>query len=171
MYRRQRENINSNNSNNSNYSNLSTSAKVELVTEAEAQQSGTERHMDISAIPDCNLLSQMIVDFIEYYDLPSTKKIRDTNYPLYLNTLYEKFNKMPMSMIKLLSDDDQNVRSENLQKIVELLQNLGRVKKGDLTLESVCDDFTEKQNEEYFYPAFGGKEKLMDDIKSKGGKI
>lgn len=167
MYRRQKENFN----NGPNNSNMPNDAKVELVNESEAQQSGMDRQMSVDAIPDVTLLSQMVVDFIEYYDMPSTKTLKNTNYPFYLNSLYDKFNKLPMSMIKLLSEEDQIVRAENLEKIIDLLQTLGKVKKGELSLDSACDDFTEKQNEAYFYPAFGGKDKLVQDIKNKGGKL
>jgi hypothetical protein len=90
---------------------------------------------------------------------------------MYLNTLYDKFEKLPTSMIKLLSEDDPDTRADNLAKIIDLLETLGKVKKGEISLEKANDDYTEKQNEAYFYPAFGGKDKLMDDIKSKGGKI
>lgn len=169
MYRRQKENYNNGNLFNNN--SMPSDAKVELVSEAEAQQSGMDRQMSVDAIPDVTLLSQMVVDFIEYYDMPSTKTLRDTNYPFYLNSLYDKFNKLPMSMIKLLSEEDQTVRASNLEKIIDLLQTLGKVKKGELSLDSACDDFTEKQNEAYFYPAFGGKDKLVQDIKNKGGKL
>ena len=51
------------------------------------------------------------------------------------------------------------------------LNFLEKLKKGGESLEKANDEFTEKQNEAYFYPAFGGKDKLMDDIKSKGGKL
>ncbi len=162
MYRRQRENLNK--------GEAVSDARMELVSEKEATQGG-ERTMSVDAIPDVTELSTMVVDFIEYYDMPSTKVLRDTNYPSYLNSLYDKFNKMPMSMIKLLSEDDPDTRSDNLAKIIDLLETLGRVKKGEMSLEKANDDFTEKQNEAYFYPAFGGKDKLIDDIKSKGGKI
>jgi hypothetical protein len=163
MYRRHRENLNK--------SSELNDTKVELISEKEAQQSGMDRKMSVDAIPDVNVLSQMVVDFIEYYDMPSTKTLRDTNYPFYLNSLYDKFNMMPMSMIKLLSEEEQSVRAENLEKIIDLLQTLGKVKKGEVSLDSACDEFTEKQNENYFYPAFGGKDKLIKDIKDKGGKI
>jgi hypothetical protein len=166
MYRRERERNNI-----PNIPNIPNDTKIELLTEAEANQSGMDRKMSVGAIPDIEELSSMVVEFIEYYDMQSTKKLRDTNYPVYLNSLYDKFNKMPMSMIKLLSEEDQQVRAENLTKIIDLLETLSKVKKGEVTLDKACDDFTEKQNEAYFYPAFGGKDKLVEDIRSKGGNV
>ena len=101
--------------------------------------------------------------------MTSTKKLRDTNHGSYLNTLYDKFEKLPASMIKLLSDDENQV--ENLEKIINMLETLSSVKRGEVSLETAHDTFTEKQNESYFYPAFGGKDKLMQDIKDKGGNV
>jgi hypothetical protein len=163
MYRQQRESQNKGVAPSNN--------RVDLVSAEEANQGGQEREMSVDAIPDVTELSTMVIDFIEYYDKPSTKLLRDTNYPNYLNSLFDNFNKMPMSMIKLLSEDDPDTRADNLAKIIDLLETLGKVKKGEISLEKANDDYTEKQNEAYFYPAFGGKEKLMDDIKSKGGKL
>jgi hypothetical protein len=161
MYRKQRE---------TQKNNLPTNTSVSLVSEAEANQGGApERVMSVNAIPDIILLSTLVIDFVEYYNMPSTKKLRDTNHGAYLNTLYDKFEKLPTSMIKLLSDDDNQV--ENLEKIINMLETLSSVKRGEVSLDKAHDDFTEKQNEAYFYPAFGGKEKLMQDIKDKGGDL
>ena len=162
MYRRQREN--------SSLNNIPTNTSVSLVSEAEANQGGApERVMSVNAIPDITLLSTLVIDFVEYYNMPSTQKLKNTNYGAYLNTLYDKFEKLPTSMIKLLSDDDNQV--ENLEKIINMLETLSSVKRGEVSLETAHDIFTEKQNEAYFYPAFGGKEKLMQDIKDKGGDL
>ena len=125
--------------------------------------------MSVNAIPDITLLSTLVIDFVEYYNMPSTQKLKNTNYGAYLNTLYDKFEKLPTSMIKLLSDDDNQV--ENLEKIINMLETLSSVKRGEVSLDKAHDDFTEKQNEAYFYPAFGGKDKLMQDIKDKGGDV
>lgn len=104
MYRRQRENkLQTNNVDVNN---------VSLVSEAEANMGGSsERVMSVNAIPDITMLSTLVVDFVEYYNLPSTKKLRDTNHGAYLNTLYDKFEKLPASMIKLLSDDENQVEN------------------------------------------------------------
>ena len=171
MFRREKEsqlNAKSNTNNTNPNASANSNAKVDLVTEEEAGGAG-EQPMSIDAIPDVTELSTLIVDFIEFYDLPSTKRVRVANYPSYLNILYDKFNKMPMSMIKLLSDDEN--RADNLEKIIELLETLSKVKNGSVNIEAARDEFVEKQNEAYFYPAFGGKENLIKDIKDKGGKI
>ena len=162
MYRKQRENP--------KLQNIPTNTSVSLVSEAEANQGGApERVMSVNAIPDITLLSTLVIDFVEYYNMPSTKKLKNTNHGAYLNTLYDKFEKLPTSMIKLLSDDEHQI--ENLEKIIIMLETLSSVKRGEVSLDKAHDEFTEKQNEAYFYPVFGGKEKLMQDIKDKGGDV
>ena len=143
-------------------------SNVQLITEDELNEKD-KRVMSVSAIPDVLELSKKVVEFIEFYDDPNTKNLRLTNYPMYLNTMYERFEKMPTSMITILSDDKN--RAENLEKIINMLEVLGDVKKGNKNIEEARDEFVEKTNEEYFYPAFGGKEQLIKDIEAKGGKI
>lgn len=52
-----------------------------------------------------------------------------------------------------------------------MLETLSSVKRGEVSLDKAHDAFTEKQNEAYFYPAFGGKDKLMQDIRDRGGNV
>ncbi len=161
MYRQQRE---------SGKLNIKTdNPNVSLVSEAEANQEGMDRKMSVDAIPDITLLSSLVVDFVEFYNDPSVQKVRKTDHARYLNMMFEKFEKLPMSMIKLLSDEEEQI--QNLQKIITLLETLSKVKQGQVSLQDAHDEFTEKQNEEYFYPAFGGKDKLIQDIKDKGGDV
>lgn len=162
MYRKQRE------SQGLNYM-PSNDARVSLVSEEEANVDGMDRVMSVDAIPDITLLSSLVVEFVEFYGDVEVKKVRDSDYPKYLNMMFDKFEKLPMSMIKLLSDEENQV--QNLQKIIDLLETLSKVKSGEVNIESARDEFIEKQNESYFYPAFGGKDKLMQDIKDKGGDI
>jgi hypothetical protein len=154
----------------SNNFKLNTSdPNVSLVSEAEANQEGMDRQMSADAIPDITLLSSLVVDFIEFYNDPSIAKVRKLDHARYLNMMFEKFEKLPASMIKLLSDEEEQV--QNLQKIITMLETLSKVKDGEISLQMAHDEFTEKQNEDYFYPAFGGKDKLIQDIKDKGGDI
>jgi hypothetical protein len=127
-----------------------------------------EDKMDINAIPNIELLSSKIVEFLEFYDEPETTKLRKENHPHYLFKLYERFEILPASMIKLLSEPNQSLRTQNVEKIIMLLEKLAEVKAGTRNLESTRDEFLEENNEKYFYPAFGGKENLMKLAEEKG---
>lgn len=127
-----------------------------------------EDKMDITAIPDIKLLSLKVVEFLEFYDEPSIVKLRKENHPHYLFKLYERFDVLPVSMIKLLSEPNQKLRTQNVEKIIMLLEKLAEVKSGTRNLEATRDEFLEENNEKYFYPAFGGKEYLMKLAEEKG---
>ena len=134
-----------------------SSKNVELVKGGDLE----EDKMDINAIPDLVLLSSKIVEFLEFYDNPAIIKLRNNDHPNYLHKLYEKFELMPVSMIKLLSEPNKKLRMQNLEKIILLLEKLAEVKNGKRDLEETRDDFLEANNEQYFYPSFGGKDELI----------
>lgn len=144
---------------NKNYSvNRETNnATVELIQGGELE----EDRMDINAIPDIELLSSKVVEFLEFYEQPDIIKLRKENHPHYLFKLYERFEVLPASMIKLLSEPNHQLRTQNVEKIIMLLERLAEVKAGKRNLEQTRDEFLEENNEKYFYPAFGGKEELM----------
>lgn len=129
-----------------------------------------EDRMDINAIPDIELLSSKVVEFLEFYDDPEIVKLRKENHPHYLFKLYERFEMIPASMIKLLSESNHKLRTQNVEKIIMLLERLAEVKAGTRNLEATRDEFLEENNEKYFYPAFGGKEQLMKLAEEKGEK-
>ena len=141
---------------------------IEIVTEDQLEDKD-QRTMSVNAIPNVLELSNQMIEFLEFYDRPDIVKMRKNNYANYLNMMYDKFNKMPASMISLLSDEKN--RAQNLTKLIEMLETLGKVKNGEKDLEEARDEFIEQNNEQYFYPAFGGKEQLIKNIESKGGKI
>ena len=58
-----------------------------------------EDKMDINAIPDIEMLSGKVVEFLEFYDDPKIVELRKNNHPNYLHKLYERFEMMPLSMI------------------------------------------------------------------------
>ena len=130
---------------------------VELIKGGELE----EDKMDINAIPNIELLSSKVVEFLEFYDEPEIVKLRTENHPHYLFKLYERFEVLPASMVKLLSEPNYQIRTQNVEKIIMLLERLAEVKAGKRNLEATRDEFLEENNEKYFYPAFGGKEQLM----------
>jgi len=151
-----------------NIESNTNSPSVELIRGGDLE----EDRMDINAIPDIELLSSKVVEFLEFYDEPAIVKLRKENHPHYLFKLYERFEILPASMIKLLSEPDYHLRTQNVEKIIMLLERLAEVKAGKRNLEATRDEFLEENNEKYFYPAFGGKEELMKlaEEKSKNNK-
>ena len=144
--------------------NVTNNPSVELIKGGDLE----EDHMDINAIPDIELLSSKVVEFLEFNEKPETIKLRKENHPHYLFKLYERFEVLPASMIKLLSEPNQDIRTYNIEKIIMLLERLAEVKSGKRDLEQTRDNFLEENNEKYFYPAFGGKANLMKLAEEKG---
>jgi hypothetical protein len=130
-----------------------------------------EDKMDMNAIPDIDLLSSKVVEFLEFNEQPEIIKLKKENHPHYLFKLYEKFDILPASMIKLLSEPNLKLRTQNVEKIIMLLEKLAEVKAGKRNLETTRDEFLEENNEKYFYPAFGGKEELIKLAEQKGENI
>ena len=65
--------------------------EVELVRGGELE----EDKMDVNAIPDIELLSSKVVEFLEFYDDPQIKKLREEAHSKYLFKLYERFEILP----------------------------------------------------------------------------
>lgn len=123
---------------------------------------------DVNAIPDLLELTNKILEFIDFYDKPEIKKLREENMGNYNYLVGEKFEKLPPAMIKLLSDEEN--RASNLEKLMEMLSLLQSVKDGKNTFEKTENDFFEKRAEEYIYPKFGGREnfyKVSEEYKKQ----
>ena len=123
---------------------------------------------NIPDIPDLTLLTSKILEFIEFYDEPTTQELIKNNKGGYNLIINEKFEIIPLGMIRLLSD--VNNRATNLEKIMDMLSMLEKVKNGSNSLENAETLFFEKRAEEYLYPQFGGKDnfyKIAEENKKK----
>jgi hypothetical protein len=122
-------------------------------------------------IPDLTLLTTKILEFIEYHDDPVTQELIKTNKGSYNLTLSERFEIIPIAMIKLLSDIKN--RASNLEKIMDMISMLEKVKNGSNSLQNAEEVFFEKRASEYLYPQFGGREnfyKVAEENKLKQEK-
>ena len=126
---------------------------------------------NIDAIPDLVELTNKLLEFIEFEDKLETQNIKNNDKGYYNYLVQERFDKLPTSMIKLLSEKDR--RAENLEKILDMIELLKNVKIGKTTFEKAENDFVEKRAEEYLYPQFGGKDnfyKIAEENKKKQEK-
>ncbi len=121
-----------------------------------------------SAIPDLEKLTDDILKFIDFIDTPEIRDLKENNMSKFNFMVNEQFPELPLAMIRLLSDY-QN-RSQNLEKILDMINLLRSVKTGEKSLENAENEFVEKRAEEYLYPAFGGKDnfyKVAEENKKK----
>jgi len=115
---------------------------------------------DINAIPDLTLLTTKLLEFIEFEEKEETQKLKTNDKGQYNYILNEKFEMLPPTMIKLLSEKEK--RTENLQKVMDMLRLLKNVKEGKTNFEKAENEFMEKRSEEYLYPVFGGRDKFYE---------
>jgi hypothetical protein len=121
-----------------------------------------------SDIPDLEKLTDDILKFIDFIDTPEIRDLKENNMSKFNFMVNEQFPELPLAMIRLLSDY-QN-RSQNLEKILDMINLLRSVKTGEKSLENAENEFVEKRAEEYLYPAFGGKDnfyKVAEENKKK----
>lgn len=111
-------------------------------------------------IPDLEKLTDNVLKFIQFVDKPETKLLRENNLGQYNFIVDKDFSELPVSIIRLLSDQDK--KTENLEKIIDMINMLRDVKNGTKTMQTTENEFMEKRAEEYLYPTFGGKEKFYE---------
>ena len=111
---------------------------------------------NLENMPDLTLLTSKILEFIVFHDDPETQELKSTNMGGYNYIISERFEIIPVAMVKLLSDIKN--RATNLEKIMDMISILEKVKNGSNTLENAENIFFEKRAEEYLYPQFGGKD-------------
>lgn len=125
-----------------------------------------------SQIPDLEKLTDGILKFIDFIDTPEIRDLKENNISKFNFIVNDQFQELPLTMIRLLSDYKN--RTQNLEKILEMINLLRSVKTGEKSLENAENEFVEKRAEEYLYPAFGGKDnfyKVAEENKNKKNKI
>lgn len=123
---------------------------------------------NVDNIPDLVEMTNKIIEFIDFSDKSETIKLKENNIGNYNYIISERFSILPQSMIKLLSEREK--RTEHLEKILDLIELLKKVKLGTKSYETAETEFIEQKSEEYLYPQFGGKEnfyKIAEENKKK----
>jgi glucosamine 6-phosphate synthetase-like amidotransferase/phosphosugar isomerase protein len=113
------------------------------------------------ADPDC--LIKNVLRAIEIMDTDDMIKLQEESYPRFMNKVIDEIPDIQTSMIKILSDRQNRV--QNLERILQIIETLRKVKFGNLNMESAYANFVEEQNEKYIYPQFGGKKEFEQKYK------
>lgn len=125
--------------------------------------------MDPSAIPDLENMLTHIDNLIEYAESTEMRILSNTNYQEYETKIYQRFNQhIPIKMISLLIDE--NERYDNLDGIIGMFETLKDIKEGKKNMQNEYEKFSEKLNEKYLYPDFGGKENFINEMKNSAKK-
>jgi hypothetical protein len=126
--------------------------------------------MDPSAIPDLGNILEYVDSLIEFVEKPEMIILKGVDYQEFEKRVYQRYNQfMPIKIIGLLIDE--NERYDNLTKLLDMFDRLENVKRGNSNIQSEYEDFSEKLNEQYLYPVFGGKEKFIETMKTNPNAI
>ena len=124
-------------------------------------------------LPDLIKLTGQLIEFIEYMEQPDIKLMAKENMMIYKQHLENKFEEFTLeyySIYKMLVDNE-NERSQNIEKLFKMIDRLKDVEAGNTNVEKEFIHVREELAKEYLYPKFGGKtgfQKAMEkDAKKK----
>jgi hypothetical protein len=131
--------------------------------------------MDASAIPDLTELLKYVNSLISFVETPEMMLLSKTNYEEYERRAYQRYNQhMPIKIIGMMVNEEE--RYENLERLLDMFDRLDGIKSGKKNMQEEYADFSEKLNEQYLYPEYGGTkesfikamEKSKEDEKEDG---
>jgi hypothetical protein len=138
--------------------NLNKNFKHSIVSEKDIKNKDDIVQDNPAEIADPDKLIKNVLYALEIMDTSEMIELQKDNYPNFMNHIINKIPDIQTSMIKILSDRENRVY--NLEKVIEMIETLRRVKNGQLEMQKAFSDFVEQQNEKYIYPQFGGKDEF-----------
>ena len=125
--------------------------------------------MDPAAIPDLQDMLDYVNHLIAFLETPEMVFLSQSNHEEFEKTVYQKYNQyMPIKIIGLLIDE--NERYDNLDKLIDMFDSLDDVKQGNKNMQKEYEKFSEKLNEQYLYPQYGGKEQFITEMQQNNTK-
>jgi hypothetical protein len=132
--------------------------KHSIVSEKDVKNKDDIVQTNPEEIADPDTLIKNVLKAIEIMDTKEMVKLQEESYPRFMNKIIDEIPDIQTSMIKILSDRQNRV--PNLERVLQIIETLRKVKMGNLNMESAFANFVEEQNEKYIYPQFGGKEEF-----------
>jgi hypothetical protein len=128
-----------------------------------------EETMSVEAIPSIAELNKRMTKIIELVEFlkssEMTQKSQDDREQIAIFKYQDDIKSV--NIIRQIVEDPK----KNLKKISELFQLMGRIKNGQADLHEEYEKFGERQNEEYVYPQFGGKDAFEKKIKEMNERV
>lgn len=123
--------------------------------------------MSPDAIPDLGELLNYVNSLISFVETPEMIILSKTNYEEYERKAYQRYNQyMPIKIIGMMVNEEE--RYENLERLLDMFDRLDNVKNGKKNMQDEYESFSEKLNEQYLYPEYGGsKEKFIEAMQNK----
>lgn len=124
--------------------------------------------LDPSNIRDMEKLTEQLAVFLEYICSEDIQKMEiddNVEFVKHLQNKFEDFFINYTAIFKLLTDErNRPQREENVSRLLNLIQLMVDIKKGNRDMDKEFDIYREDLNEEYIYPQFGGKENFEKEI-------
>lgn len=122
--------------------------------------------MSPDAIPDLGELLNYVNSLIAFVETPEMVVLSKTNYEDYERRAYQRYNQhMPIKIIGMMVNEEE--RYENLERLLDMFDRLDGVKTGKRDMQNEYADFSEKLNEQYLYPEYGGSKEAFIEAMQK----
>lgn len=119
-------------------------------------------------VPDLDYLVTNLVKILEFMNEECNVILKRENKEMFKKVMEEKFpefvDKYYSVFQQLLTDD-----MDSFEKLLMMIEQLNRVKIGEIDLDEAFEYVREKLSGEYIYPQFGGKEAFEKTIKERAG--
>lgn len=112
--------------------------------------------MKPSAIPDMGEMLEIVNELLAYIETPQMRELEESNFQEFETAIYGMYNsKLPMKVISLMIEGD---RYDHLDRLITTFETLGKIKAGELDMQTEFQKFNDKLNDEFVYEPAGGKE-------------
>jgi hypothetical protein len=128
--------------------------------------------MSANSIPNLDDMLIYIQELLQDIETPEMQKLEKTNKKEFEKILTHKYYEK-IESIKIINLMLEPERYENLEKLLDMFDNLKKVKLGKTDIQDAHKIWCEKMNEEYLYSKHGGKsnfEKKMAEEMEKNKK-
>ncbi len=104
---------------------------------------------DINAVPDLNLLLEHMYEILSFFTSSKGKKLLSTQRDKLILQIADKYESVPISMIKILADEKN--RKENVERLLNMLSLLQQAKDGVINIDDVQKNISDDLNKQYIY--------------------
>lgn len=125
--------------------------------------------MSANSIPDLDNILIYVQELLQDIETPEMQNLEKTNKKEFEKILTHKYYEK-IESIKIINLMLEPERYENLEKLLDMFDNLKKVKQGKTDIQNAHKNWCEKMNEEYVYSKHGGKanfEKKMAEMEKE----
>lgn len=124
---------------------------------------------DEGQVPDLKYITDNLIKILACMEENEMVQLRKMDNELFKRKMEDKFNEFSeryYSMFQQLLTGE----TDNIGKIIMMLDALHRVNRGQLTMDGAFEDVRETLSKEYIYPKFGGKQSFEKKIIERANK-